>query len=181
MIVYTSQTPWRKSFTVLRPLTTSIRQQEECKDTQTLIKLDSWVCSYDYVLPCLFPLLSRPYWSIGKSPGACPPEEATISVWMRGYRTVVWKSRRAWLMESSGYAVISLWLSSPQIYSLLISASPTLMESQARSFELSDIFMCSLSISNNRTYTTRGWNSSHTNYLFFFSDFQSLLCNISLR
>lgn len=38
------------------------------------------------------------------------------------------------------WAVISLWLSSPQIYRLLISASPTLMESQARSFELSAIY-----------------------------------------
>lgn len=102
-------------------------------------KFSFWICSCDYVFLCLFPFFSRPYRSLGKSPGACPPEEATISVWMRGYRTVVWKCQRAWLMESPGYAVISPWLSSPQIYRLLITASPTLMETQACSFELSAI------------------------------------------
>lgn len=98
--------------------------------------------------------LSVPYWSVGKSLGVCPRVEATISVWLRGYGTVVWKSRRAYVMESPVYTVFSLWLSPPQIYVLLISASPTLTESQAgRSFELPAILMFVLSIADNHTNT----------------------------
>lgn len=170
MIVFTSQTPWRKSFTFLRLLSTSIR---ECKDTQTLIKLDSWVCSYDNVLPCLFPLFSRPYWSIGKSPGACPPEEATISVWMRGYRTVVWKAGepdwwKALDMQSSlsGFHLLRFIRYWSQHHPHWWRVKPVLL-----SFET---FLCALfPLQNNRTYTTRGWNSSHANYLFFSQIFKA--------
>lgn len=58
-------------------------------------------------------------------------------------------------MESLVYAVVSLWISSPQIYRLLISASPTMMETQVQSSELSAIYALSFHYKN-YTYTTTG-------------------------
>ncbi len=184
MIEYATQTPSGKreirftaaTFWGCYSLRFDNRKSE--RDTQTLIKLDSPLESVDdYVFPRWFLLFSRPHWSLGKSPGACPPEEATISVWMRGYRTVVWKRRRVWLMESPRFAVISLWFSSHQIYRLLISASPTLMDPQARSFELSAIYTFSFH-DRNCTYTTRGVKFKSHHLFILFSGFQRLLCNI---
>lgn len=130
-------------------------------------RFPSWFCRCDFVLLCWFTLFSRAYWSLGKSPEACPPEEATISVWMRGYRTVMWKCWRGWLMESPGYPVISLWLSSPQIYRLLISASPTVMESKASSFKLLAIYAISFHYKKNAHTQPGGWNLSNFFPLWF--------------
>lgn len=82
-------------------------------------------------------------------------------------------------MESPGFAVIALWFSSHQIYRLLISASPTLMDTQARSFEHEQPFILSLSITK-IAHTQQGGEIQVTPviYSFFSTGFQKLLCNI---
>lgn len=107
---------------------------------------------------------SRLQWSLGKSPGVCP--------WKRqhslyGWEVIGQKCQRGWVMEFRDYTVISLRLSSPQIYRRLISASPTLMEIQAFSFQISAI--CALSFPCTYCTYTAGWNLSHFGYLYFFS------------
>lgn len=125
---------------------------------------------------CQFPLFSKPYWSSGKSPGACPPEEATISSRMRGYRTVVWKYQRAWMMESPGNAVIFPWISSPHIYRPLISAS----DRDSSPFFWAFSYLCPLFPLLKLRINNQGDKIQvKDSYLFIFSSgFQRLLCNI---
>lgn len=131
--------------------------------TKTLIKLDYllWVWNYDYVPLCwfLFLLVFREITT------NVSPQEATISVWMRGYRTVVRKSQWTWLMESQGYAVISLWLISSDLQVTDLNITHTDGESSLFFWAFSNL--CSL-ITNTAHTQPGGWNLSHINYFNFF-------------
>lgn len=77
------------------------RRRNRCRDSD---QRDVWTCDWWHVSP----FLSKPHWSVKKSPAARPPEKASISEWMRGY----WTAKRGCMSLTDGCHHVLAFISS---------------------------------------------------------------------